>query len=83
MGSTELTPVPVRETDCGLPLALSVIVREPVRVPVVVGANVALMEQLAPALTLPPQVLVSVYWPLTAILVRFITTLLEFVSVTL
>jgi hypothetical protein len=48
-------PVPVRLTDCGLPAALSVIVRAALRVPVAVGVNVTLMLQLAPAATLVPQ----------------------------
>jgi hypothetical protein len=52
------TPVPVRLTDCGLPLALSVMVRVPLRTPVVVGVKVTLIVQLAPAPTLAPQVLV-------------------------
>ena len=38
-------PVPVSLTVCGLPLALSVIVMEPVRVPVAVGVNVTLIVQ--------------------------------------
>lgn len=38
-------PVPVSLTVCGLPLALSVMVMEPVRVPVAVGVNVTLIVQ--------------------------------------
>ena len=38
-------PVPVRETLCGLPVALSVIEREAVRVPLADGVKVMLMEQ--------------------------------------
>ena len=49
---------PVSETTCGLLLALSVIVSEPVRVPVAVGAKVTLIVQLPPAATEPPQLLV-------------------------
>lgn len=41
----EDVPVPVRLTVCGLPLALSVMVIEPVRVPVAVGVNVTLIVQ--------------------------------------
>jgi hypothetical protein len=52
------TPVPVRLTVCGLPLALSVMVRVPLRTPVAVGVKVTLIVQLAPAPTLAPQVLV-------------------------
>jgi hypothetical protein len=51
-------PVPVRPTDCVLPLALSPIVIAPVRVPVVVGVKVMLIVQLAPAVRLVPQVFV-------------------------
>lgn len=51
-------PVPVSVTDCGLPDALSVMVRDAVRVPVAVGLKVILMEQLELAATLVPQVFV-------------------------
>ena len=51
-------PVPVKPTDCGLPEALSVMLTEALRVPVAVGLNVTLIEQLAPAATLVPQVFV-------------------------
>ena len=51
-------PVPVSATVCGL-AALSVIFSAPVRVPVVVGEKVTLMEQLASAATLPRQLSVS------------------------
>ncbi len=44
-----LVPLPDRPTDCGLPLALSVIVTAAVSVPVAVGVKVTLMVQLAPA----------------------------------
>ena len=53
-----LAPVPVRLTVDGLFVALLVIVSEPVRVPVVVGWNVTLTVQLAPAAMLDPQVFV-------------------------
>src|SRR5215467_1024308 len=46
------SPVPVNGAVCGLPLALSVIETEPVRVPVAVGLKVTLMVQLAPEATL-------------------------------
>ena len=54
--------IPVSETDCGLPLALSVIVSDPVTGPGVVpaaGANVTLTVQLAPTAKLVPHVVVS------------------------
>jgi hypothetical protein len=44
---TGLLPVPVRLTVCGLLLALSVIVRVPVRVPPARGVKVTLIVQLA------------------------------------
>ena len=53
-----LAPMPVRLTECGLPLALSVTVIVPVRVPVAVGVNVTLIEQLALAAKVLPQVVV-------------------------
>ena len=52
------TPVPDKLAVCGLPVALSVSVIVPVRVPAAVGVNVTLMEQLAPAASEVPQVLV-------------------------
>src|SRR6266852_1451084 len=56
-GAEEAVPVPVRLTVCGLPLASSLMVMLPVRVPVAVGVKVTLMLQLAPAATALPQVL--------------------------
>jgi hypothetical protein len=44
--TTGAVPMPVRWTVCGLPLALSVMVIAPVRVPVAVGVNVTLMVQV-------------------------------------
>ena len=40
-------PVPVKLTTCGLPPALSLIVMEPVRVPVAVGVKVTFIVQVA------------------------------------
>ena len=57
-GAEAAAPVPVRLTDCGLPEALSVMLRLLDRVPEAVGVNVTLMLQLAPAATELPQVLV-------------------------
>ena len=53
-----LAPVPVSPTDCGLPVALSVIVIDPVCVPVAVGVNVTLMVHFEPAVTELPHVFV-------------------------
>ncbi len=62
------TPVPVSETVCGLPVALSVMLSAPVLVPVAVGRNVTRMAQLAPAARLEPQVLVWEKSPLVLML---------------
>lgn len=51
-------PVPFRGRVCGLLLALSVMVRVPLRVPVVVGVKVTLITQLAPGMPPVPQSLV-------------------------
>ncbi len=45
--SEKSVPVPVSETVCGLPDALSMIVTEAERLPVADGVNVTLMEQFA------------------------------------
>ena len=50
-------PVPLKETFCGLVFALSVMVSVPVLVPVVVGAKVTLIAQLAPWVVRATQVL--------------------------
>lgn len=52
-------PVPLRATVCGLPLALSAIETDAVRVPLAAGLKMTLMVQLAPTATVLPQVLVS------------------------
>ena len=49
-------PVPVSDTACRLPLALSFTVRDPVRVPVAVGLNLMLIVQLPPTAKELPQV---------------------------
>src|SRR5437016_2908473 len=75
-------PVPLSDTVCGLPVALSAIVTAPVRVPVAVGVNVTPMVQLAPAASDAPQVLVSAKSPLAAILVMLRAALPVLVRVT-
>ena len=72
--SVKSQPVPVKGTVCGLPPALSVIVRFPERAPTAVGANVTLMLQFAPAARVAglighavPPVLVSAKSPEAAI----------------
>jgi hypothetical protein len=52
-------PVPVSPITCGLPGALSTMETTAARVPVLVGANVTLIVQLAPGATEAPHVLVS------------------------
>jgi hypothetical protein len=52
------TPVPLKETVCGLLLALSVIVSVPVRLPVAVGVKITLIVQLVPAARDGPHVVV-------------------------
>ena len=56
-------PVPERLTACGLPLALSVMLSEAVRLPEAEGVKVTLIVQLAPAATELPHVLVRAKSP--------------------
>ena len=56
--TTVVVPVPERLTVCGLPLALSVMLTEAVRLPLAAGVKVTLMVQLLPAATELPHVLV-------------------------
>jgi hypothetical protein len=81
-GAEAAAPVPMRLTDCGLPEALSVMLRVPVRVPEAVGLKVTLMLQLAPAATELPQLSVSAKSPLAEILVIVKLTVPVLVSVT-
>jgi hypothetical protein len=53
------TPVPVRLTVCGLPLTLSAMLTEAVRLPTATGVNVTLIVQVPPAATELPHVLVT------------------------
>jgi hypothetical protein len=59
-------PVPESAAVCGLPAALSVTLRVPVREPAAVGLKPTLMLQLAPAATLVPQLFVAAKSPLAA-----------------
>src|SRR5258708_7776690 len=63
-----LIAVPVRLTDCGLPIALSLMVTEPVMVPATVGEKLTLTMQLFPGLTVPLQVLLTPNPELTVML---------------
>jgi hypothetical protein len=62
-------PVPVSETVCGLPLALSAIERVPLKSPTSEGVKVTSIVQLAPAATLVLQVFV---WPKSPVVVIFV-----------
>jgi hypothetical protein len=62
-GEMVLPPFPLRLTVCGLLAALSVNVSVPVVAPVAVGVNVTPTEQLAPAATLVPHVLLAMLNP--------------------
>ena len=79
-------PVPERLTVCGLPLALSVMLSEAVRLPLAEGVNFTLIVQLAPAATELPHVLVCAkslaLVPVSARLVMFKAALPVLVSVT-
>jgi hypothetical protein len=50
----EVSPTPLRETECGLPTVLSVMVIEAVRGPNWLAVRVTLMVQFAPAARLEP-----------------------------
>jgi hypothetical protein len=64
---TGTTPLPLSDTVWGLLVALSVIVRVPVRLPVVVGVKVTLIVQFGPAGTEVPHVFVCPKSPETTI----------------
>jgi hypothetical protein len=75
-GELVAPPVPLRLMVCGLVKALSVNVSVPVAAPVAVGVNVTPTEQLAPAATLAPHVLLAMLNPeLTATGLRASATL--------
>ena len=84
--TTVAVPVPDRLTACGLPLALSVMLTEAVRLPLAAGVNVTLIVQLLPAATELPHVLVCAkslaLVPVSARLVMFKAALPVLVSVT-
>ena len=77
------TPVPVRLTVWVAGLALSVMVKAPVLVPVAVGLKVTLSVQLALAARLEPQVLVWEKSPLAVMLVMLRVALPVLLRVTL
>ena len=75
-------PVPVSEIVCGLPLASSVTLRVPVRLPVAVGLNVTAIVQVIPAGTEAPHVFVWLKSPLIEIEEMFSARLPAFFRVT-
>jgi hypothetical protein len=81
--ATGAVPVPVRLTVWVAGLALSVMVKEPLREPLAVGVKVTLRVQLALAARLAPQVLVWEKSPLTAMLVMLRVALPVLLRVTL
>src|SRR5215470_7373020 len=67
-----IVPMPLSATDCGLPAALSVNVRERVRVPAAVGLNFTVTVQLRVAFNVLPQVFAEIRKsPLIPILLMF------------
>jgi hypothetical protein len=76
------TPVPMRTTPCGLPVALSVTARPPLRVPLPVGVKDTLIVQIAPTPMAEGQLFVWAKSPLVEMLsiVRSVSPV--FVSVT-
>ena len=81
--TTGAVPVPVRLTVWVAGLALSVMVKEPLREPLAVGVKVTLRVQLALAARLAPQVLVWEKSPLTVMLVMLRVALPVLLRVTL
>src|SRR6266478_3608718 len=75
-------PVPVSDTVCGLPEALSVMVRVPVRVPVAVGVKVTLTVQLVLTARLVPQLLLCAKSPLAVMLATLAAAVPVFDTVT-
>ena len=63
---TSCVPEPESDTDCGLPLALSVMLSAAVRVPLAAGVNKIAMVQVPPAATAGLQVSTSVKSPASA-----------------
>jgi hypothetical protein len=84
--TVDASPVPVKATACGLPLALSFMVSVPLLVPVAVGVNVTLIVQFVSAAKVVPQVFVSekspLLVPVIVMLAMFSVPALVLVSVT-
>ena len=58
-------PTPDNAMDCGVPVALSLTVSAPVRLPEAVGANVTLMLQVDVGARLEEQLLLCAKFPVT------------------
>jgi hypothetical protein len=80
--TTGAAPVPVNNTVCGEPIALSVTLTVPVLLPAAVGVNVTDRVQVPLAARLEPQFWLTAKSPETTIEVRANAALPEFVSVT-
>jgi len=76
-----VAPVPLRETVCGEPVALSVMLMAPLRLPTEVGINVTEILQFAPAARELPHVCVSAKSPDALIEAIVSAAFPEFVSV--
>jgi hypothetical protein len=82
MAGPKGVPVPLRLMDCGLSPELSLMTREPARVPVWVGVKVTLIEQDALAARVAGQLLEAVKSPLAAMPLMFKKSLPVLVSAT-
>src|ERR1700722_2627319 len=69
MARSIVTPIPVSDTNCGLVMALSVIVIAPLRVPVVVGVKVIVIVQFLEPANTAGQLFFCAKSPLDTILV--------------
>ena len=81
-GELEAVPVPLRDTPCGLPEALSVRVSVPVREPAAVGVKVTFTVQLLLAARELPQLLLWAKLPeiVTELIVRLAVPLFDIVT---
>src|SRR5581483_3406056 len=77
----DVVPVPLRETICGLPLALSLIETVPLSCPVTLGAKDTVIVQFVPDARVEPQLLFCSKLGLAAMLVMLNAAVPELVSV--
>jgi hypothetical protein len=77
-----MPPVPLKLAVCGLPAALSVTLKAPLRVPTAVGVNVTLIVHVPFTASVLPQLLVCAKSPLTAMLLIVSAPVPLFVNVT-